>query len=277
MKPFLSWNPIRFLDAILDHHTMTVEDEMRLAREFGLDWIEFHHALVPMDLEEARTFRRVLDRHHLRVSMLTAAPDFTHPDPAERERQLEEMRRKCEVAEVIGARCLRGTVGCVHEGLTLEQGARNSAECLQRLADYAAAKNVTVVTENHYKDRRWTKEDFGWKTEGFLAVFDRLQDTPVMVNFDFSNQIMTGGDPVAVLEVVKHKVAHCHANDRKPGSYQHTVLGEGDCDIDAIFRILREVNYAGPISYEDGNALGDEGTRRGFAILREMIGRYWTE
>ena len=276
MQPFLSWNPIRFLNAILDDRTMTVEDEMRLAKTFDLEWIEFHHALVPMDLDEARAFRRRLDQHNLRVSMLTAAPDFTHPDGAERERQLEEMRYKTDIAQIIGARCIRGTVGCVHDGLTLERGAQNSAECLLRLADYAAAKGVTVVTENHYKDRRWAKEDFGWRTEGFLALFDLIKDSPVMVNYDFSNQIMTGGDPVAVLEAVKHKLAHCHANDRKPGSYTHTVIGEGYCDVDVIFRILHEVNYCGPISYEDGNVFGDEGTQRSFGVLREMIGKYWS-
>jgi sugar phosphate isomerase/epimerase len=134
---------------------------------------------------------------------------------------------------------------------------------------------VTVVTENHYRDRRWTQEDFGFRTEGFLAVFDLIKDSPVMVNFDFSNQIMTGGDPLQVLEVVKHKLAHCHANDRNPGNYTHTLLGEGDVDIDAIFRVLREVNYTGPISYEDGNVLGDEGTRKGFDLLRRMIDKYW--
>ncbi len=275
MQPFLSWNPIRFLNTILDDGTMTVEDEMRLAKSFDLDWIEFHHALVPLDLDEARALRRQLNEYGLRVSMLTAAPDFTHPDAAERARQLDEMRHKCDVAQLIGALCIRGTVGCVHEGLTLEQGARNSAECLLRLADYAATKSVTVVTENHYKDRRWTKEDFGWKTEGFLAVFERIKDSPVRVNFDFSNQIMTGGDPIEVLQVVKHKLAHCHANDRKPGSYTHTVIGEGDVDVDGVFRILREVDYSGPISYEDGNVFGDEGTRRSFVVLREMIAKYW--
>jgi sugar phosphate isomerase/epimerase len=254
---------------------MTVEDEMRQARELGLDWIEFHHALVPSDPQAVSAFRKRLDHYELRVSMLTAAPDFTHPDSGERQRQLEDMFLKTEVAREIGALCIRGTVGCVHDGLSLDQGARNSSECLKRLAEHAAPQGVTVVTENHYRDRRWSREDFGFRTEGFLAVFELIRDTPVMVNYDFSNQIMTGGDPVQVLEIVKHKIAHCHANDRRQGEYTHSLLGEGEVDLEAIFKILRQVDYAGPISYEDGNLLGDEGTRRGFTLLREMVGRHW--
>ena len=47
--------------------------------------------------------------------------------------------------------------------------------------------------------------------------FEGLQDTAVGVNFDASNQLMTGEDPLPVLEAVKHKVWHMHASDRLPG------------------------------------------------------------
>lgn len=275
LPPKLSWNPIRFLAPILDARTMTVHDQIVRAAGFGLQYVEFHHALVPMEANEIAAFRATLDRYGLGVSMLTCAPDFTHPDADERRRILEEMFRKVEVAQAIGATCIRGTVGCVHDGLSLEEGARNSSECLLRLAEYAEPRGVTVVTENHYRDRRWTKEDFGFRAEGFLAVFEKIKDAPVYVNFDFSNQIMSNEDPMVVLQVVKHKVRHCHVNDRKPGSYQHSLLGEGDCDFDAIFRTLAEVGYDGYLSYEDGNLLGDEGTRQGFEFIRKKVREFW--
>ncbi|MCS6862540.1 MAG: sugar phosphate isomerase/epimerase, partial [Abditibacteriales bacterium] len=240
------------------------------------NYVEFHHALVPTAADEVAVFRATLDRYGLGVSMLTCAPDFTHPDAGERQRILAEMCRKVEVAQAIGAACIRGTIGCVHEGLSLEDGARYAAECLLRLAEYAEPRGVTVVTENHYRDRRWTKEDFGFRAEGFLAVFEKIKDAPVYVNFDFSNQIMSHEDPMSVLQVVKHKVRHCHVNDRKPGSYQHSLLGEGECDFDAIFRTLAEVGYEGYLSYEDGNPLGDDGTRQGFAFIRKKVAQYWT-
>jgi sugar phosphate isomerase/epimerase len=275
LPPKLSWNPIRFFSPILDDHTLTVDDFLNKAAEFGLRYVELYHVLVPVELDALSAFQKKLERLGLSVSMLTCAPDFTHPDDAERARILDEMFRKVEVARAIGATNIRGTVGCVHEGLPFEQGAQNAADCLLRLAEYAEPRGVTVVTENHYRDRRWTKEDFAFRAEGFLTVFEKIKDAPVYVNFDFSNQIMSGEDPMTVLQVVKHTVRHCHVNDRTPGSYQHTLLGEGDCDFDAIFRTLAEVGYNGYFSYEDGNLTGDEGTRFGLDFIRKKIAEYW--
>ena len=93
------------------------------------------------------------------------------------------------------------------------------------------------------------------------------------VNYDPSNALIAGEDPIALLEAVKHRVVTMHASDRmleggtladlrrieaEPGTgyadiLKHGVIGEGLNDYDRIFSILAGVGFDGWISIEDGD------------------------
>src|ERR1051326_3528019 len=97
--PPLSWNPVRYINSMIDEGRPTLEELFLQARELGLEYVELHHALLPSRRpEDAEAVRRLLDRYGLGLSMLTCAPDFTHPDPAVREAQLAEMHENIELA-----------------------------------------------------------------------------------------------------------------------------------------------------------------------------------
>jgi sugar phosphate isomerase/epimerase len=92
------------------------------------------------------------------------------------------------------------------------------------------------------------------------------------VNFDPSNCVVCGEDPIALLEVVKSRVVTMHASDRyfEGGTLadlqridqdpragyatilKHGVIGRGLNDYDRIFSILRGAGFDGWISIEDG-------------------------
>ena len=275
-RPTVSWNPLRYVNAMIDEGTPTLEEVFAQAREFGLDHIELHHKSAgPRDLRTAEANRRLLDRYGLRLSQWTCAPDFTHPDRDTRERELEEMKRDVDLAAVMGAPGCRVTTGCRYPEVSQEQGVTWAAEYLLRLADYAQPRNMKLGLENHYRDRRWVNEDFAFHAQSFLAVFERVKESWVGVNFDASNQVMVGEDPLEVLEVVKHKVWHVHASDRLPGQYAHSVIGEGSVRFDPIFACLAGIGYSGYISLEDNSSEGDEGTRRALRFIRHKIDEHW--
>jgi len=96
-----------------------------------------------------------------------------------------------------------------------------------------------------------------------------------MINFDCSNQVMIEQDPMDVLEEVKDKVVSIHASDRFPGSYQHSVVGEGAVHYESIFETLKEVGFSGWISIEDGNPYGEEGFKMSFFFIRAKINKFW--
>jgi sugar phosphate isomerase/epimerase len=92
------------------------------------------------------------------------------------------------------------------------------------------------------------------------------------VNYDPSNAIIAGDDPLALLEAVAPRVVSMHASDRylEGGTLadlrrieadphagyanilKHGVIGRGMNDYDRIFSILARHNFRGWISIEDG-------------------------
>jgi sugar phosphate isomerase/epimerase len=223
-KPTIAWMPVRYIHPILQGQ-MTLQEWLRQAPALGVQAVEVYHAFLGDAILPA--LKAELNALGLRVSQITCAPDFTHPDPAVRRAELDAMRQRVDWAAELGADAVRTTAGMRHDGVDPNEAARYAAECMVALAEYAVPRGVYPCYENHYKDRLWTREDFSFQTEQFLQVFERIEPTPVRVNFDFANPLMTGADPVALLQRVAHKVHHVHAGDRLPGEYQHSVLGRG--------------------------------------------------
>ena len=129
-----------------------------------------------------------------------------------------------------------------------------------------------MCLENHYKVGDWLYPEFAQQEEPFLALLDALPESPHFgVQYDPSNAVVGGFDPIAFLEKIKHRVVTMHASDRflvpgttlaeiqlqdgtvgYPDKLKHGETGQGTNDYDAIFRILRSVNFSGWISVEDG-------------------------
>ena len=143
---------------------------------------------------------------------------------------------------------------------------------------------MTLILENHYKDGFWKFPEFAQKMDVFLSLLDAIPASPNFgVNYDPSNAIIAGDDPIALLEAVKSRVVSMHASDRffEGGTaadlrkleahpsmgyapiLRHGVVGKGLNDYDKIFSILKSVGFNGWISIEDGEdvSLGMEHLR----------------
>lgn len=170
-----------------------------------------------------------------------------------------------------GASC-RVLSGQRHPGVSIEQGLAWAAESIGSLLPLAHELGVTLAIENHYKDGFWRYPEFAQKREVFLALVDRIDDRVAFgVQYDPSNAIVAGDDPVDLLEQVVDRVVTMQASDRSltPGTsladlrssdgtlgyspaLQHGVIGQGLNDYPRIFSTLVEHGYDGWISIEDG-------------------------
>jgi sugar phosphate isomerase/epimerase len=154
---------------------------------------------------------------------------------------------------------------------------------------YAAEKKVVLALENHYKDNYWQYPEFAQKRDVFLEIVNQIDSPWFGVQYDPSNAIVAGEDPLELLESVKRRVVTMHASDRflKPGHtleelrriedsvgyaaiLSHGVIGQGLNDYPRIFRLLREVGYQGWISIEDG-LNGLEEIRASAEFLRPLM------
>jgi sugar phosphate isomerase/epimerase len=262
------------MNAVLVERTLSVQDWLRSAPGFGLSAVEIYHRFLDLgDLDVAQ----LLADLGVRVSMVTCSPDFTNPDEWVRQQATAEMMARVESAVELGAPQVRVTAGMRHPGVGEAQGMGWAVESLARLSDYAAARGVTLALENHYQDRYWDQPDFACRGETFLRLMDDLRGTPIMVNFDASNPLMVGEDPVALLGEVVDRVVSVHASDRPRGRYQHSVIGEGMVDYEGLFGVLASHRFSGWVSVEDGQDQGDEGFRRSLAFVRSLIDRHWPD
>src|SRR5207247_6462327 len=110
-------------------------------------------------------------------SMLCFSPDFTHPDTAERARQVERQRAAIDLSVRLGTRFCRTLSGQNRPGLARESGISWTVECLQRSLEHAERRDVILCLENHYKDGTWRYAEFAQPADVFLEILERV-DSP---------------------------------------------------------------------------------------------------
>ncbi len=266
--------PKCFLNALCAERTMTPDDWIDLSAQFDVDGLEFYAGFVPLDdARECERLRERVAQQGRSIPMLCYSPDFTKPTLTERQAEIVGQRRAIRAAASLGARWCRVLSGQRRPGVSRTDGLRWVAECLTELIPFAGTHGVTLVLENHYKDGFWEFPEFAQRMDLFLELLAAIPPSPWFgVNYDPSNAILAGDDPIALLEAVKHRVVTMHASDRyfEGGTLEdlrrieaqpqtgyasilkHGVIGRGLNDYDRIFSILKDVGFRGWISIEDG-------------------------
>jgi len=289
--------PKCFLDALVVHKTMTVEQWISGAATLNVDGLEFFWGFAPREAAEIKRIRALVESKKLCIPMMCYSPDFTNPDPAVRKAEVEQEKRAIEVTAALGGKFCRVLSGQRWPGLPVDEGVRRAAEGITALLPHAEKHGVTLNLENHYKDNYWQYPEFAQKRDVFLKLLDAIPHTPYFgVNYDPSNAIIAGEDPLPLLEAVKHRVVTMHASDRyfEGGSaadlrkleahpqtgyatiLKHGVIGRGLNDYDRIFSTLAAVGFKGWISIEDGQDVekGWEHLRLSAEFLRKKMAQH---
>ena len=239
------------------------------------------------------TYRRMAEDHGLAVPMFCCSPDFTHPDPAFRQKQIDLEKSWIDITAELGGGYCRVLSGQRRPDVSRAEGLRYAAECIRACLPHAASRNVTLILENHYKDGYWQHPEFAQKMDVFCDLLGLVGQHPFFgVNYDPSNTILAGEDPLELLERVKHRVVTMHASDRYlaegtmkdlrreedvvgyAARLRHGEIGKGMNDYDAIFSTLKDAGFDGWISIEDG-VDGVDQLRRSVTFLRDKIARHW--
>lgn len=199
-------------------------------------------------------------------------PDFTHPDPMERERQIDYLKRDIALVSGLGFQYLRITAGQNHPGLTLADGAKRCVDCFARVSETAAKYGVRLVFENHSKPGAWPLIDFSFNPDAFLAVVEQMKDLPIGINFDTANAVACGANPRELLQAVIHKVWTVHLNDTATvGKWTPIGLGKGLVDFDAVFDVLTKHRFDGWICIEEASGNGWQGINAAIAFARTYV------
>ncbi len=289
--------PKCYLDTISHERTMSVFDWIELAQTLDAEGLEMYEGFL-WSLEDDYVDRvaAAIDAAGFAMPMMCCSPDLTNPDADGRRRAVEheiEMIRITRRMGGPGAVC-RVLTGQRYPEVSVAQGIAWVREAMDELLPVAREYDVVLGLENHYKDGHWRYPEFAQRMDVFLQVLDAIPEREHFgVQYDPSNAIVAGDDPVELLRAVADRVVSMHASDRYlasgatlddvlqadgmigyPDKLRHGVTGQGLNDYDTIFRILAGVGYAGWVSIEDGMN-GMEEMRASLAFLHRMREQYF--
>lgn len=297
MPPRLSAFPKCYLDRIAGERSMTVFDWVDMAKQLDADGLEMYDGFfTSLDVGYLDSVGDAIRAAGFVMPMLCCSPDFTHPNPDARKRAVE---RECALVAVARRLGGPGTVcrvlsGQRYPGLDRREGLDRVVRCIEQVLPVAREHDIVLGLENHYKDGFWQYPEFAQKQDVFLELLAAIPDTTHFgVQYDPSNALVAGDDPLDLLARVAPRVVSMHASDRYLAegttlaelrqsdgtlgyspNLRHGVTGKGLNDYDAIFRTLAGVGFRGWVSIEDGMNGMDE-MAESLAFLRRKVAEHF--
>lgn len=300
-RPRVGAFPKGYFHELVAREGSTIEQWIDEAPALEIEGVELYpRFLESTDEKYLRSLLDHADAAGVELPMMCSSPDFVDPRPGAWGAAVEEMKRMVDVMVQLAPeprwRSVRVLSGQRWPGVSEETAVSRVVEGINEVLDYAASMQVHVVMENHYKDGLWEYPEFAQSRRIFLDVVRRIDSTWFGVNFDPSNAVVAGDDPIQLLDDVLDRVVTMHASDRSlspgysledvaahrgkgyPVGLVHGVTGQGLNDYDAILSRLAGRGFSGWISIEDGERGGAEGKqdiKESARFLRTCIERYW--
>jgi len=292
--PKLAVFPKAFMNALCNDGTMRVAEWIELAVKLDVKGLEWYAGFLEMkDKKNWPLFRQMVEDHGKEIPMMCCSPDFTHPDLSFRQNEIEKQKNWIDMTYALGGTYCRVLSGQRRPVLSLDEGVKYAAECINTCLPYAEERNITLIIENHYKDDFWEYPEFAQKMDVFCKLLDSVHHPHFGVNYDPSNTFLADEDPLELLYRVSDRVVTMHASDRylKEGTIEdlrneelgavgyakrlsHGEIGQGLNDYDAIFTELKRVGFDNWISIEDG-VDGMDQLERSVAFLNKKIAEHW--
>jgi sugar phosphate isomerase/epimerase len=290
--------PKCYLDTISFDRTMSVFDWIEMSKPLGADGLEMYEGFLwSLQDDYIDSVGEAIRDAGYEMPMMCCSPDFTNPDSDGRKRAVEHEAEMIRVTRQLGgpkAAC-RVLSGQRYPSVPRAQGVEWVVESIKSLLPVAKEYDILLVMENHYKDGFWKYPEFAQKMDVFLEIINAIDDDYFGVQYDPSNAIVAGDDPIELLKLVVGRVKSMHASDRylEPGAtleelrqadgtvgyfskLKHGVTGKGLNDYDQIFSILSKAGYNGWVSIEDGMNGMDE-MKESIDFLKRMRTKYFNK
>ena len=296
-RPRIAAFPKCYMEELCVARSLSIFEWITMAVSLGVDGLELYPGFfTSQDRGYLAEVRAALATHAFAMPMLCASPDFTQPSRAARLAEVERCKGWIELVASFDApspRTCRVLSGQRRPGISEDDGVAMVVAAIDSLLPHAERLGVVLALENHYKDSFWTYPEFAQRLPVFLRIVRAIDSPWFGVNYDPSNAILAGDDPLEVLEAVKGRVVSMHASDRglEPGYtladlrsaeegvgyarfLHHGEIGTGLNDFPSIFRTLRDAGFSGWVSIEDGMN-GLEEIRDSATFLRREIAAAW--
>ena len=258
------------------------------AKEIGLDAIEFTDLTPPEGVSEeeyAKEIRAEADRLGMTINAYTIGACLYQPTPEAEAAEVERLKKKVDIAAILGASVLRHdvcyTLTGKGTGRSFDAMLPTIAKNARAVTEYAATKGIRTCTENH----------------GFIAQdsdrVERLVNAVAHDNYgalvDMGNFACADEDSAMAVSRVAPFAFHAHAKDFTKRSFAEgpatgyfqtrgcnylkgEAVGEGDIPVKQCIAILKRAGYDGFLSIEyEGHGDCIEGIKTGFRNLTRYL------
>ena len=273
---------------------MDVFDWVDMSVQLECEGLELYSGfLKSIEKQYLSRLRNRIESHGMTMPMMCYSSDFTIPDYETRQHEIAKQINIIRVTAELGGQYCRILSGQARPDVSVEQGVDWVVGAIESCLGEAEKCSVKLVIENHFKDGYWQYREFAQKKEVFLSIINRIDSPHFGVQYDPSNALVAGDDPIDILDAVLPRVLTMHASDRYllpgvsieemreedgtlgyPDSLIHGVTGQGSNDYDAIFTRLTRIGFEGWISIEDGMD-GMEEMKASVDYLKEMREKFY--
>ena len=245
------------------------EHAIASSKEAGYDLIEFP-VFQPQTMDIG-TIQRSLADHELGATCslgLGFHNDINSADPETVRRGERTLNDALSAARDIGSPYLGGVIFSAlgpYPDMPTEAGRRNSIDVIRRLAERAAASDITIGLEyvNRYESNLLNT------AEQTLAYMDEVGAPNVVVHADSYHMNIEENDFRTPILAAGDRLGYVHIGENHRG-----YLGSGHVDFPQLFGALAELGYDGTITFESfSSAVVDADLSRTLRIWRNV----WTD
>ncbi len=273
---------------LIDSGEETQLSIMKKAKDMGFDGIEFTDLNPPEGVSEeeyAKMIKEESDRLSLPVTAYTIGANFLKECGVDAE--VERVCRKVDVAEILGAKCLRHDTAW---GMPDDQKSYAGFEQIlpvlvngcKRITEYAEKKGIITMTENH--------GTFCQDSERVERIVTGVGSPNFGVLFDMGNFACADENSSHAAGILAPYIKHVHAKDfhikngnglnpgrgffksRGGNHLRGAVIGHGDIPIYQCLSVIKNSGYNGYVSIEfEGIEKCLDGIEIGLENLKKMI------
>jgi len=242
---------------------LTLSDLLELLPANGFDGVEFrceanqkHGVEIETPAEERRRIRTLLDEAGIEVACLSTGQRYESPDPSVRQAAIARTKQFVDLAADMGCGRIRVFGNDFPEGVPKPQVVQYVGKSLRECGQYAEDKGVDVLLEMHGQFYYW---------EYCLGAVQIADHPNVAINYNCDVRDLVNGSAAYTFGQVKDYVRHVHMHELEDPQFPYKEL----------FGILKEMNYGGFCSLEEGYREGGE--RKVIALYAALFHEMWAQ
>jgi len=264
--------------------------EMDLAG--AVQWIKENggeHAEISYDLldqpQTAEALKKKAKDIGIELSSYTVGAGFIQQSRQDFEKEVARVKRQVDIAAAMGVKLMRHDAASRPAGeCAIEQFDKDLPQIVDgcgMVADYAKKFGITTSVENHGY--------FMQASERVRLLVKKVNRQNFRTTLDVGNFLCVDEDPIAATKNNISIASHIHFKDfyyrpshANPGEGWFTTLhgnflrgsivGQGDIDIRAILKIIKDAGYNGCLSIEfEGFEECRMGSRAGMAFVKKAL------